>query len=84
MNELRNQIELLLDKSNQDKKIVELIKKEISVYPFTTESKILVYLVATKVITYEQFNKLHDEYTKRNRYLELYDLSPRTFGETWG
>ena len=84
MKELRKQIELLLSKSNKDKKVVESIKNEISVYPFTTESRILVYLVATKAITYEQFDKLHDEYTERNKYLELYDLAPRTFGETWG
>lgn len=84
MKELRRKIEEILSKSDKDKKIVETIKNEISVYPFTTESRILVYLIATKAITYEQFDKLHDEYTKRNKYLELYDLAPRTFGETWG
>lgn len=84
MKELRRKIEDILIKSDQDKKIIETIKNEISVYPFTTESRILVYLIARKAITYEQFEKLHDEYTKRNKYLELYDLAPRTFGETWG
>ena len=60
MKELRHEIEEILSKSKQDKKIVETIKNEISVYPFTTESRILVYLIATKAITYEQFNKLHE------------------------
>ena len=84
MKELREQIESILSKSGKNKQVVDKIRKEISVYPFSTEGRILVYLVAENAITYEQFNKLHDEYAKRNKYLELFDLSPRTFGETWG
>ena len=83
MEKLRKQIDGFLSKSGKDEKEVEAIKKKISIYPFTTEGMILVYLIAEKVITYEQFNKLHDDYIKRNKYLDVYDMAPRTFGETW-
>ena len=83
MKELRNEIDNILAESGKDKEVVDSIRKEISIYPFTTESRILVYLVASKAITYEQFNKLHSDFKKRNKYLDLYDLAPRTFGETW-
>ncbi len=84
MKELREQIDSILAKSGKDEKVIDKIKREISVYPFSTEGRLLVYLVAEKAITYEQFDKLHDEYIQRNLYLELFDMAPRTFGETWG
>ncbi|MEI3311728.1 MAG: hypothetical protein V8R78_08140 [Evtepia gabavorous] len=28
--------------------------------------------------------ELQNAYAKRNQYLDLFDMAPRTFGETWG
>lgn len=84
MRELRNQLDILLKRSGGDKKTIEVIKSEKAVFPFSTEGRVLAYLLATKTITYEQYMQLHDEYAKRNQYLDLFDMSPRTFGETWG
>lgn len=44
----------------------------------------MAYLLAIQAINYEKFSELHDEYVKRNQYLDLFDMAPRTFGETWG
>ena len=84
MRELRNQLDILLKRSGGDKKTIDVIKSEKAVFPFSTEGRVLAYLLATKTITYEQYMQLYDEYAKRNRYLDLFDMSPRTFGETWG
>lgn len=84
MKELRNEIDKLLNQSGRDKKEIEVIKKEKTVFPFSTEGRILAYLLATKAITYEKYIEIYDEYKKRNQYLNLFDMAPRTFGETWG
>jgi len=84
MRELHNQLDKLLKKSGVDMKIIEAMKSEKAVFPFSIEGRILAYLLATKTITYEKYTLLHNEYTKRNQYLDLFDMAPRTFGETWG
>lgn len=84
MKKLQNQLEQLLKQSGGDKKTIEGLKKEKTVFPFSTEGRILAYLLAMKSISYEQYQQLHDEYAKRNQYLDLFDMAPRTFGESWG
>ena len=84
MKELRNQLDMLVNEFDGDRNIIEVIKKEKAVFPFSVEGKILAYLLATQTINYEKYMELHNEYAKRNQYLDLFDMSPRTFGETWG
>jgi hypothetical protein len=84
MKELRSQLEMLLNKSGGDKNTIEVIKNEKAVFPFSTEGRILAYLLGTNTITYEEYIELQNDYTKRNKNLELFDMAPRTFGETWG
>ena len=81
---LRNQLDILLNQLDGDKDVIERIKKEKAVFPFSVEGNILAYLLGKQVITYEKYMELHNEYAKRNQYLELFDMAPRTFGETWG
>jgi hypothetical protein len=75
MKELRKQLDLLLKQSGGDEKTIEVIKSEKAVFPFST---------ATQTITYDEYMELRDEYAKRNQYIDLFDMAPRTFGETWG
>ena len=84
MKELRRQLDDFLNASDGGKDVIEMIKKEKSVFPFSTEGRILAYLLATKTISYEQYVELSDQYAKRNQYIDLFDMAPRTFGETWG
>ena len=84
MKELRNQLDLLLNQSGGDKNTIEVIKSEKAVFPFSTEGRMLAYLLATQTINYEKYMELHNEYAKRNQYVDLFDMAPRTFGETWG
>lgn len=84
MKELRNELDMLLSKSGGDKNIIEMIKKEKAVFPFSTEGRMLAYLLDTQTINYEKYMELHNDYARRNQYLDLFDMAPRTFGETWG
>ena len=82
MRELHNQLDLLLKQSGGDKKTFEVMKGERDVFPFSIEGRILAYLLDTKTITFEQYMQLHNEYARRNQYLYLFEMAPRTFGET--
>ena len=82
MKELRNQLDLLMERVDDNKRIIE--SEEKLIFPFSEEGHMVAYLLASKAITYEQYLDMVRAYERRNRYLELFDMAPRTFGETWG
>jgi hypothetical protein len=82
MKELQRQLAMLMEQAGGAKDLIEIDEKPI--FPFSVEGRMMAYLLATNTITYEQYIELNKEYTQRNRYLDLFDLAPRTFGETWG
>ncbi len=84
MKELHYQIDQLLTAKGINPTLIQSIKKEDSMFPFSQESQILSYLLATKAISYEQYEKIVQDYNERNKYLSLFDMAPRTFGQTWG
>lgn len=55
-----------------------------SVYPFNKFEYIISNLIAGGVMTLDDYLTVRSDYINRNRYLYLYELAPRTFGETWG
>ena len=87
-----------MDKNNLDKKLDGWIKelpqeskKSLlahlsglkSIYPFNEYEYRLMYLLDKKVITFVEYEKLRDAYVNANPYLNLYNISPRVFGEIW-
>ncbi len=56
----------------------------ISVFPFNEYEFILMFLRDKEVISFADYEKLRENYVSYNRYLELFELSPRVFGEIWG
>ena len=88
MKELEIKLNNLLRESGGDEEIIRAIQNEESVAPFHTVNRLMAYLLAMGVITYADYEKLSDEYMKRhqqqNQYLYLFDMAPRTFGQTWG
>lgn len=84
MKELRRQLKELLLQSGADIESLEALNQENAVFPFSVESRILMYLMHSQVITYEQYQEIYDSYMRRNKYLYLFEMAPRTFGETWG
>lgn len=84
MKELNLIIDKLLSRTHGDQKIIESIKTEKTVYPFSTVCKLLTYFVSIGELTYNEFSELSISYSQRNKYLDLYEMAPRTYGQTWG
>lgn len=55
-----------------------------SVYPFNKFEYTISFLMAIGVLSFDDYQKIRAEYIQRNKYLPLFELAPRTFGETWG
>ncbi|MBI2035743.1 MAG: hypothetical protein HYT12_03625 [Candidatus Liptonbacteria bacterium] len=87
-----------MDKKNLDKKLEAWVKelpqedRKIllahlsglkSIYPFNEYEYRLMYLLDKKVITFKEYEALRDAYVNANPYLNLYNISPRVFGEIW-
>ena len=88
MKELKNKLEYLLKNSGEDKSEIEAIMNEESIAPFDTANRLMAYLLSNGKMSYSTYKSLSDEYIKRyqqeNKYISLFEMSPRTFGQTWG
>ena len=84
MKELNLVVDGLLSSTNGDQKIIESIKTEKTLYPFSAVCKLLTYFVSIGELTYDEFSELSISYSQRNKYLDLYEMAPRTYGQTWG
>lgn len=56
-----------------------------NVYPFNKYEYIITRLVDKKIITYDDYVDLRNDYINRNLFLHVFEISaPRGFGDTWG
>lgn len=85
---LKEQLKELIQKmektSNKYKLDKETLNNLYSDYPFNKIEYIISCLIASKTITFEQYLDIRNSYLQRNKYLRLFEMAPRTFGETWG
>lgn len=84
MKELNIVINKLLQNTNGDEKVIKSIKEKKALFPFSTECNLLTYFLSLGELSYEEFLNLSTSYSQRNKYLDLYDMAPRTYGQTWG
>ena len=88
MKELQEKINQLIKSSGCDPEVIKAIKNEESVSPFSTESRVLAYLLSAGKITFDEYTEIGNEFclrtNEKNKYLYLFDMAPRTFGQTWG
>lgn len=84
--QLKNYLDSLVESlKNGDKKLLNArLESLISVFPFNEYEYVLMFLLDKKVIKFDEYEKLRDNYVSSNRYLDLYGLAPRIFGEIWG
>ncbi len=86
--ELKEQIEILLNDSGVDQSVIDEFKVKESVSPFNYESRAMAYLLSTGKLSFNDYVAMDDQYCKQskeeNKYLYLFDMAPRTFGQTWG
>jgi len=56
----------------------------VSVFPFNEYEYLLMFLRDRSVITFRDYEALRNRYICANKYLNLYGLAPRIFGQIWG
>lgn len=61
-----------------------VLDKLYTVYPFNKFEYTISHLIAKDIISIDEYINIRAEYLQRNKYLYLFELAPRTFGETWG
>lgn len=88
MEEIKEFIHRYSENSKVVKKVLKDIEQKPSIEPFSTEVRELAYLLSVGAIDYDQYSSLSDNYCDRssaqNKYTYLFDMAPRTFGQTWG
>jgi len=69
----------------EDSEVLEArLQGLVSVFPFSEYEFILMFLRDRGVISFADYEKLRDNYVSANRYLDLFSLAPRVFGQIWG
>lgn len=86
LNQLREYLNRLASElQNGDRKLLEArLESLTSVFPFSEYEYMLMFLRDKEVITFDEYEKLRNNYVKTNKYFELYGLAPRIFGQIWG
>ena len=84
MKELKLELNNLIKNTKGNHEIIKAIENEKTLFPFSAETKLLAYFLAIGEITYDKYSQLNAEYCDRNKYLDLFDMAPRTYGQTWG
>lgn len=83
--QLRDYLDSLAESlKNKDRKLLNArLKSLISVFPFNEYEYTLMFLLDRKVIGFEEYENIRTNYISSSRYLDLYELAPRIFGEIW-
>ena len=86
LQELKN---LLRDYEKQltpelQKELNEKLKQSVEAYPFNEYEFRLNFLQEHKMISFTEYERIRQKYILSNKFLELYGLSPRVFGQIWG
>lgn len=70
---------------NGDRKLLEArLESLTSAFPFNEYEYMLMFLRDKGIIDFEEYEKLRANYVSTNKYLKLYGLAPRIFGQVWG
>ena len=81
---LDSQLDEYIKKIINSNNFLEELDNIKSVYPFNRYEYIIAKLLTDKVLTYQQYIDLRNEYIDRNLFLYVFEISaPRGFGDTW-
>ena len=73
---------LILSLKGSDRDILNArLSGLVSCFPFNEYEFILMFLRDKAVITFEDYEKLRANYVLANKYLNLFELAPRIFGQ---
>lgn len=75
MEQLENELDLLIRKLKNSEKFSSEIDTIQNVYPFNRYEYILIRLVEEKILTYEDYLDLRNDYINRNLFLYVFEIS---------
>jgi hypothetical protein len=81
---LKQQLDDLLNRLEHADEVRSSLMNLISIYPFNEFEYVISQLLAANKLAIDEYNSIRNEYISRNKYQNLYELSPRKFGEVWG
>ena len=86
LGELRRHLDSLAQSlGGEDRRLLAArLEGLISVFPFNEYEYLLTFLLDRQRISFAEYESLRTKYVSTNRYLDLYGLSPRVFGQVWG
>jgi hypothetical protein len=84
MEKLNRQLDGLINRFPDSKEFRRKLEGLKSVYPFSRHEYVIAHLLAAQKLSMDDYYELRDEYGDRNRHLNLFEMAPRTFGDTWG
>ena len=84
MEHLQEELDALLTRLPNGREVRDRLDSLVSVYPFNEYEYIISTLLATDILSLDDYHELRDNYVARNLYLYVFEISaPRTFGEAW-
>lgn len=85
MEELTRLLDSYRKKLSEEHKITDdMLSRLHSVYPFNRFEYVISHLLADNLLSLDDYISIREDYISRNKYLHLFEMAPRTFGETWG
>jgi len=86
LHELRDLLKKYENQLSSELKMVlnEKLKESVEAYPFNEYEYRINYLREHRVLTFSEYENIRRTYILSNKYLELYGLAPRVFGQIWG
>jgi hypothetical protein len=76
---------LISELENGDRELLKKKMKDlISAFPFNEYEYMLMFLRDKDILTFNDYQELREAYVKSNKYLHLYGIAPRVFGQIWG
>lgn len=84
METLEQGLDLLISKLSNADDFRKTLNEIYSIYPFSKYEYITSALLAKKILSFEEYLELRDDYINRNLFLHVFEISaPRGFGDTW-
>jgi len=84
MEKLKEELDRLIEKLENADDFRATLEDLVSVYPFNEYEYIISHLLASDILTLDEYYDLRNSYINRNLYLYIFEISaPRGFGDKW-
>ncbi|HRD48308.1 MAG: hypothetical protein JNK95_07625 [Candidatus Competibacter sp.] len=84
MEQLKSQLNQLIQKLPDASAVRNRLTELYSVYPFNEFEYVISTLLGRNILALDEYYEIRDSYMERNSFLYIFEISaPRTFGEAW-